>query len=208
METSSVAPGDAAGDEDHVDAGKTEREAEPGDGVLQVIVGQIDHELARAWGRRRRAPAPPARCRTAPPPDHLCALAMASGSRRYQTLCLRIVGGREQAARFRPAHHADDVDGAARRRRPARRVLAVERHVAAIDDDDAAAGKPRRREHPVAGLLARRGGRRSRRCRPAPPRRAGIRRKRRRGDIRRRRRQVWPSLRAAADPAAPASAAP
>ena len=66
-------------------------------------------------------------------------------------IVFNVVVRREQTARFRPAHIADDVDAAARRALKARRlVLAVGRHEAAIDQDDAAASQPRRREHPEA----------------------------------------------------------
>src|ERR1017187_10914505 len=50
-------PPHVAGKPDRVDAGKPEREAKPGDGVLEVVVRQVDSELARlgqAAGRHRR----------------------------------------------------------------------------------------------------------------------------------------------------------
>ena len=142
-----------AGKPHHVDAGEAQRETEPGDGVLQVIVRQRDHELAglRQAARRRRRLLLDIKRRVGVP-------FLRRGDRRriaqVPDIVLRLGLRREQARRLRPAHDADDVDDALRRAlRAGRGILAVGRHEAAVDDDDAAAGKPRRREHPVAGAL-------------------------------------------------------
>ena len=60
----------------------------------------------------------------------------------------------EPAGRFRPAQHADDLDGAvAHPDRAQRGIRERVRHVAAVDHDHAAVGQPRRREGEIARPL-------------------------------------------------------
>src|SRR6516165_5152528 len=129
-----------------VDSDQHRGEAEPGQGVLEVVVGQARLHWARmreAAGRYRAF--------------HLHIERRGIGDVLRRGHCRGIAGkpdvargiagGREQAGGFRPAQYADDVD-APRDRAVAtgRLALPALRHEAAVHHDDAAVAEARRRE--------------------------------------------------------------
>src|SRR5262245_2279078 len=129
--------------------GDQECKAVPGEGVLQVVVGQVGSDLPRlrqAAGRLRSFLVDEERRHRAP------VLGGRHGSvvAHEPQIASRIVGGREQAARLRPAQRADDLDfsgnlaGGA-----APRILPALGNEAAIDHHQAAVRQPRRREDPI-----------------------------------------------------------
>src|SRR5512138_97608 len=107
----SNAPAQLPGEPDHIDAGKTERETEPGERVLQMVVRQAERQFARRWkpaGRYRRF------LLDIEGGGAIPFLGGGDGGHvaRVPDIVLRLVGGRESAARFRPAQHADNVSWA------------------------------------------------------------------------------------------------